>query len=313
MSEPFFSLIIPVYNRANRISKAVESIFEQSFTDWELIIVNDASTDNTAQIINSIVNSKVKVIHNATNLERCISRNLGIAAARGNYICFLDSDDYHLTNHLSELYKSICEKKMPEALFFTNAYDESEDGIRSERLCPDFIGINPYEYFLRFTVNPQRWAVHKNVFKKVRFDPQVTICEDMDTSMRILAAGFDVFQVKMRTTVYVAAADSFTHGDSNKAAKELFYLKRIFTRRELHGKLPLIPRLRLKSMCHYHIAIKMQKDRKILQMYWHILISFFQYPKGYNGKTLLPMAVMLVYELPLVGKFIKLLIRLTKK
>jgi glycosyltransferase involved in cell wall biosynthesis len=304
-NKPFFSIIIPVYNREKFIEKAVESIYAQEFSNWELILINDASTDNTATILNAMKSEKVVVVHNEKNKERCVSRNIGVQMSKGNYVCFLDSDDYHLPNHLSTLHNAIKERNYPEAFFFTNAWNEDMTGRRGERICPDYGKYNPYAYFLQYTVNPQRWCVSKSILTKHSFDPEVIICEDMDVSLRIVSAGNQVFQIKERTTVYVSAPDSFTHGDPNKAEKELFYLRRIFKKNELRGKLPLLPRLRLKSMCYYHIAVKMQREQKVIDMYASIFKSFFLYPPGYNGKTNLPMLVMFLYGLPMLGPLLK--------
>jgi glycosyltransferase involved in cell wall biosynthesis len=285
----FFSVIIPTYKRAHSIRKAIESILSQTFQDLEVIIVDDASPDETEIIVNSIGDQRIKYIKNETNQERCVSRNLGIEEAIGTYICFLDSDDYHLPNHLQDLYDLIQSKQAPVAFFFTNAWDETEDGLRTERLCPDFQfhsrSHSEFVYFLKYTVNPQRWCVHRSIFEKIQFDPEVIICEDMDTSLRIVNLGYPVYQLNERTTVYVAAADSFTHGDTQKWEKELSYLKRIFAKKELKGKLPLTERNRLLSMCYFHLSNK----QIILKNRWltikYAIKSFLMYPKGYNGKT----------------------------
>lgn len=311
-SGPFFSVIIPAYNREKYILRAIDSIKTQHFTNWEIIVVNDASTDQTVDVLSGLNDSRIKVIHNQVNQERCISRNTGIHAARGEYICFLDSDDYHLPNHLSELYQFIESKNFPEALFFTNAFNETEDGRRFERLCPEFTPTNPYSYFLRFTVNPQRWAVHRKIFQNIQFDPEVTICEDMDTSMRIAAAGYPIYQVNLRTTVYVAALDSFTHGDRKKWNKELFFLKRIFRKKVLKGKLPVIEKWRLLSMCHFHLALNASERQQIAEFYKHAAASFFLCPVGYNRKTNKVLLVNAIYNLPLIGDLIRKARRLIK-
>ena len=147
------------------------------------------------------------------------------------------------------------------------------------------LDTNLYTYFLRYTVNPQRWCVHRTIFEKVKFDPEVVICEDMDTSLRIVSTGFPVYQLNERTTVYVAAADSFTHGDSEKWQKELFYLKRIFAKKELKGKLSSIEKRRLLSMCYFHLSCKNFALKQRLKTIRCSIRSFFLYPKGYNGKT----------------------------
>jgi len=296
---------LPVYNREKSITKAIQSISNQEFENWELIVVNDASSDGTKAILDQIQHPKIKVIHNTSNLERCVSRNLGIESAKGEFICFLDSDDYHLPQHLKKLYDLIKSKDFQPAFYFSNAYNETESGHRSDRFCPKYTTEKPFHYFLNFTVNPQRWAVHYTIFEKVKFDPEVIICEDMDTSMRIAAANSPIYQLNERTTVYVAAADSFTHGDSQKWEKELFYLKRIFKKSELNGKLPLLSKWRLLSMCYFHLANKNQKEGRIFFMYQNALRSFFLYPKGYNGRTNFPLLVMMIYEFPFLGNLIR--------
>jgi glycosyltransferase involved in cell wall biosynthesis len=292
---------LPVFNRENRIARAIQSILDQDFENWELIVVNDASTDGTKVILDQIQDLRIRVIHNEKNLERCISRNLGIESAKGEFICFLDSDDYHLSKHLKKLYELIKSKNFQSAFYFSNSFNETEEGQRSDRFCPEYTKDKPYHYFLNYTVNPQRWAVHNSVFEKVKFDPEVIICEDMDTSMRIAAANFPIFQLNERTTVYVAASDSFTHGDNQKWEKELFYLKRIFKKSELREKLPIFSKWRLLSMCYFHLAEKANLLFQRQKALSFALKSLALCPKGYNKRTFKPLVVILFYNLPLLG------------
>ena len=324
-----FSIILPTYNRAPRISKAIESLLQQSYTDWELIIIDDASEDDTASIVEHFLSDKrIRYSRNETNQERCHSRNRGIQEAKGEYICFLDSDDYHLPNHLETLHQELNKRNFPKAFFFTNAYNESEIGEpriekresrnenretrieieesnRTERVCPDYETVDPYTYFLRYTVNPQRWCVHREVMLKHLFDPDVVICEDMDTSLRMVAAGVPVFQIKERTTVYVAASDSFTHGDPKKWEKELFYLKRIFSKPVLSKHLPNKEKRRLLSMCYFHLSKSAFYSKNYRIQLLYSMKSYFLYPKGYNEKTNKIMFVSLVYGFPLFGTVIR--------
>jgi GT2 family glycosyltransferase len=297
------------------LPKALESVRAQTFTDWELIVVDDASTDATEEAVNAFVqkDTRIRYLKNESNLERCISRNRGIEASSGKYICFLDSDDYHLTEHLQKVYNFIQEKGEPEAFFFTNSWDETADGIRTERHCPDFDSLDPFTYFLQYTVNPQRWCVHRNILQQHRFDPEITICEDMDTSLRMVAAGVPVFQLKERTTVYVAAPDSFTHGAKDKWERELDNLEKIFFRAELKGRLPRREKNRLRSMCRYHLARKAFEQGKSWAVWGHGVESFLLYPKGYNGRTNKPLAVMQLYTLPALGKWLAVLVKALKR
>lgn len=95
---PIISVIIPTYNRAGLIGRAIKSVINQSFTDWELIVVNDASTDNTAAVVEALAqqDARIKLITNERNNYPDISKtiNTGLAAAKGKYIARLDDDDY---------------------------------------------------------------------------------------------------------------------------------------------------------------------------------------------------------------------------
>lgn len=305
-TNPYFSLIIPSYNRAHSIKKAINSILEQSFQDFEIIVIDDCSTDDTANVIDSMRHPKIHYFRNEVNQERCISRNRGIEKATGTYICFLDSDDYHLPNHFEILYNEIQKQHEPKGFFFTNSWNETSEGIRTERGCPVYSEIEPYTYFLHYTVNPQRWAVHKEVLGKHAFDPEIVICEDMDTSLRILAAGVPIYHINERTTVYVAAEDSFTHGDTNKWEKELFYLRKIFSRPELSRFLPRVETNRLLSMCYFHLAIKSFDKNEKRKTIINACKSFLLFPKGYNGKTNKILIVTILYSITIIHKLLNL-------
>jgi glycosyltransferase involved in cell wall biosynthesis len=307
-----FSIILPTFNRVHRLEEVIKSIQNQTYSNWELLIIDDASTDGTENFIQPFLSdSRIRYFKNETNQERCNSRNRGILEAQGDYICFLDSDDYHLPNHLQTFYEELKKRNFPKAFFFTNAYNQSENEIESEgtglteRVCPDYETVDPYTYFLRYTVNPQRWCVHKEVMLEHLFDPEVIICEDMDTSLRMVAAGIPVFQIKERTTVYVAASDSFTHGDPKKWEKELFYLKRIFSKPVLSKYLPNKEKRRLLSMCYFHISNTAYIAKSYRKQLLCTIKSYFLFPRGYNGKTNKIMFVSLVYGFPFLGNLIR--------
>lgn len=99
-----FSIIIAVYNGASTIKDSIDSIFKQDYRSFELIIIDDASTDGTSQILEEYKdNPRVKIIRNSYNLERSASRNIGINVASGEYVTFLDADDYYLSGRLGRL------------------------------------------------------------------------------------------------------------------------------------------------------------------------------------------------------------------
>lgn len=101
------SVIIPVYNVEKYLSKCLDSLINQNFSDYEIILVNDGSTDNSQQIIDKYKEKHPNIIFNylQKNKGQGAARNLGVSKARGKYICFVDSDDYVEPNFMEELYK----------------------------------------------------------------------------------------------------------------------------------------------------------------------------------------------------------------
>lgn len=100
-SKPLVSIVIPTYNRATLIERAINSVLAQSLQDFEIIVVDDASQDNTEAVIKSLTDSRLKYFKHQTNLNGSTARNTGIKAARGTYLALLDSDDEWLPNHLA--------------------------------------------------------------------------------------------------------------------------------------------------------------------------------------------------------------------
>ena len=97
------SVIIPVYNVEIYIKKCIDSVLNQTFQNFEIILIDDGSTDNSGRICNEYVlkDNRIKVIHQ-NNAGLSAARNKGIDVSSGNYICFLDSDDWYSNNALEE-------------------------------------------------------------------------------------------------------------------------------------------------------------------------------------------------------------------
>lgn len=94
MKKNLVSIIIPFFNDESYISETLKTVFEQTYKNWELILINDNSTDNSVnKIKNFIRDNRVKLINNKYNMGPARSRNIGLKQIKGEYICFLDSDD----------------------------------------------------------------------------------------------------------------------------------------------------------------------------------------------------------------------------
>jgi glycosyltransferase involved in cell wall biosynthesis len=108
-----FSIIIPTYNRGLFIKQTIESVLFQTYSNFEIIIVDDGSTDNTEEIVMSLFDNRI-TYYKKENGERAKARNFGAKKAKGDYINFLDSDDVLLPNHLDEAIKMISQYNFPE-------------------------------------------------------------------------------------------------------------------------------------------------------------------------------------------------------
>jgi glycosyltransferase involved in cell wall biosynthesis len=100
--KPFFSVIICTFNRASLLPRALDSVLAQQETSWEVIIVDDGSSDNTFEVVRPYLQQHANIRYMAhKNRGLAVSRNVGIAAAIGDYVTFLDSDDWYAPDHLS--------------------------------------------------------------------------------------------------------------------------------------------------------------------------------------------------------------------
>ena len=100
--QPLVSIITPVYNSANYVKRTIGSVLNQTYKNFELLIIDDCSTDNTINIVNSYDDKRIKVIKSDRNYGAAHSRNVGICESAGDYIAFLDGDDCWISNKLEK-------------------------------------------------------------------------------------------------------------------------------------------------------------------------------------------------------------------
>jgi len=105
--QPFFSVVIPTCNRADMLRQAIQSVLEQTFSNWEMIVVDDHSTDNTSQIVASFNDPRIFYLVNDRGRGGAGARNTGIAHTRGQWVAFLDDDDVWLAEKLDAYYQTV--------------------------------------------------------------------------------------------------------------------------------------------------------------------------------------------------------------
>lgn len=143
---PQVSVIMPSYNKEKYIGEAIESIIRQTFSDWELIIIDDCSTDHSVEVIRSYQDDRIRFYENSFNIGIAENRNQGIALATGKYIALLDADDISLPERLEKEIVFLDEHPEIDVVFGGFKEIDGEDIIRETYFTPlknpDYIKAN---------------------------------------------------------------------------------------------------------------------------------------------------------------------------
>lgn len=208
-----FSVVIPLYNKENHIIRAVKSVIDQSYEKFELIIVDDGSTDASLRRVETISDQRIKVIKQE-NGGVSAARNKGIDEAQYDYVAFLDADDEWKFNYLANIKQLI--DQFPHAGAYATAY-EYRSGRTSVKPCyhyshfaPDWCGIVPDYHQCAINspiISASSVVVLKKVFTQVgKFPIGITRGEDLDMWSRI-ALNYDIVFKNTILSVYHLNAD----------------------------------------------------------------------------------------------------------
>lgn len=198
---PAFSVILPTYNRARMAQTALKTVLGQTFRDWECLVVDDGSTDDTAAALAAFQDPRVRVLTNEKNLGMNASRNRAIAQAKGGFITFLDSDDLWLPERL-DMFRERAARKPDAGFLFSNAYVWRYDRIvgllfSRERDIPE--GAVPGHYAIGDAHLPYvttNVAIRADAFE--RWGDFRTDMKTLDTELfaRFLGKGLPVAAIK---------------------------------------------------------------------------------------------------------------------
>jgi len=188
MNNELVTVIIPTYNRAKLINRAINSVLNQTYNNIELIIIDDASEDNTEEIVKSINDDRITYIKLEVNKGACNARNIGIKEAKGKYITFQDSDDeYHkdkiekqlnnLINNNSDL--DFCKIEIinnDKHFVFPN--EKQRKSISNNKILDELCNGN--------FISTQAIFVKTDCIKKYLFDPEMPRLQDYDLVLRMV-------------------------------------------------------------------------------------------------------------------------------
>jgi teichuronic acid biosynthesis glycosyltransferase TuaG len=140
------SIIMPVYNSDAHVETAIYSILQQSYGEWELIVVDDASTDNSVQKIEGIINSdsRIKLIKLLNNAGASVSRNAALNRAKGRFVAFLDSDDIWYPDKLEKQVEFMLKRKVP--ISFTSYELIDENGASKNHIIHSVEKLTQIDY-----------------------------------------------------------------------------------------------------------------------------------------------------------------------
>jgi len=184
------SIIMVAYNAEKFLKPAIESVINQSISDWELLVVIDPSQDNTIKIAREFErDKKVNVIVNEKRLGISTSRNIGIKNSKGDYICFLDSDDIYENDKLEKQIDFM--NKHDVAMIYTDYTEINENGKELEKVISDDFDIEllkDHNFIPCGSV-----MIRKSIVERVGgFDSAIKMAEDYDLWLRIALTGYKI-------------------------------------------------------------------------------------------------------------------------
>lgn len=180
------SIVLPVYNGAEHVSDSIKSIIAQTYNNWELIIVNDCSTDNTLQICQNIAcnDSRIKVISNEKNMKLPNTLNAGFKESTGSYYTWTSDDNMYKTNALERLVETL-EAKSDAVMVYSDYTNIDGDGN-----ILDEVKLQEPEYIVTGNVCGACFLYTSEVAKKIgEYDANLFLAEDYDYWMRIYRYG----------------------------------------------------------------------------------------------------------------------------
>lgn len=261
--EELISIIVPVYNVEKYLEKCVQTILEQTYKNYELILVDDGSKDGSGLICDEIQknDNRVKVIHKE-NGGLSSARNAGIRVARGNFFVFIDSDDTIDATMLERLYAALSESKASLAICSYDFVDEKgkllekkneiQDGVYSSYQMQKLLNSDKYWYY----VTAWNKLYKRSLFDDIEF-PEGKINEDQFIAHRIVDKADRVVVIKDQLYHYLKRSNSITATINVKRLDDTFALQDRINYYESHGLKELCPDVERLAIKLYP-AVRMQ-------------------------------------------------------
>ena len=294
---PLFSIVIPTYNRDKQISETIQSVLNQGFVDFELLVIDNQSQDSTKEIVTSFSDDRIQFYQNDQNYERCFSRNRGIQLSRGTYILLLDSDDLFEPDHLSNWHKFILSSGNRIDCFFVSDKKILKDSIFIQTNPILSSDVDPVSYFFLNPIIPGQVCVPSVILKQFRFRNELLIFEDAALWME-LALEYPVVINDISSFIYRLHEDnSVNEAVYNAYFKRLKAIRIILKEKKFKNSLTLKD-IRFSFNACYMGIIRYHdvNSSRFLRFSW-VLKSILYFPEfGLKNKILL-----LINTLPFIS------------
>ena len=299
---PLFSIILPTYNRASFLRRSIGSILSQTFSDFELLIIDDASTDNTKEIIDGFKDERIRYIRNEKNIERSASRNKGIELSTGKYICFLDSDDAFRQDHLKIFYDFIINNNEPSGLIYSAFQRNFDNGETEEISMFPAQEENIIEWIIKEQLPPPSTVcIRKEILVKPNFNANFVINEDVELWVRI-ASEYPLFFTNKTTLDFYIHDKNTKFVNNDPCFEQMKVLKYIYNDKKLRKNISKkFKNERIKSLRAQRIKA-FSDANKFGKLNLLILEYLFCYPFSVQNKYRL---YLLLSNFPVIRWFVK--------
>lgn len=186
---PIFSVIIPVYNRADLLKRTLASVLRQDLADFEVLVIDDGSTDDIESVITGLSDIRIRY-HRQANRGASAARNAGIDRARGNYVAFLDSDDVYLPHHLATMYAIL--QRAPDAVAYcpiVATRGKNGNFVKPPRALARGENMATYLMCDRGFVQTSGVCMARQIAERVRYRDDAKFGDDTDFAVRLQLAG----------------------------------------------------------------------------------------------------------------------------
>ena len=183
-----FSIVIPTYNRSSFIGQTITDVINQTYTHWELIIIDDGSTDDTKEVVAQFINNPKIIYLYQENAERSSARNNGINNATGDFICFVDSDERLNTEFLEHISNAIKINNENPAVYYYDIGFVFESDHHNLIYTRQGIQIDKKEginQLMNVVIGVPQLCIARSILKSHKFNTEITVGEDLDLLLRL--------------------------------------------------------------------------------------------------------------------------------